>query len=191
MGLFHTATDKEILAARKKIIVEVGIPALVRQGFERAPFSTTWFGYYPGLHAYCYEFARLKEGGILEIVTIDVIGGEGWIQIRANALRLHPPPASVEALKGQDGLQFQLPPNNRNEMRLRIDDRPGLPLFHMFARKHKLGSYWTRKAFEREVERLSRLIEQDMNAIDGYFDRWHALHQPMDVDQMGHPTLKT
>lgn len=189
MGLFHSVTDKEILAQRKRIVLDVAIPALLKQRFERSPFSTAWFGYYPGNHFYMYELCRLQEGALLELVRITVHGGERWIQIHVNVFRLHPPANTLGALSGQDGLYFHMPPHNRTLMRLRLHDRPGPPIFWIFAPEHRLESFWTRSGFERGVKRLSRLIEQDMNGIDVFFKRWHQLHKPHDVDWTGQPML--
>lgn len=187
MGLFHTVSDKEILAARKRIVLDVGIPALMAQGFARSPFRTAWFGYYPGNDMYSYQLCRLRGRDLLECLEIMVVGRERWIRIQVNVFRLHPEPGSLDALSGLDGSQFMLPPNSESVMRLRMDDKQGPPIFRLlFGEEHRLGSYFTRGGFERRAKELSLLIEKDMKGIDAFIGRWHQIHKPKDVDWTGH-----
>lgn len=191
MALIYTASHKEVLAVRKQIVLNTGIPALIVQGFERSPYKS-WYGYYPGNHMYIYELCRLREQGLLECIEFVIFGRDRWIQIRLNAFRLHPAPDSLNALSGLNFMHFGLPPNNRTEMRLRQDDMKGPPIFWMlFGQDHKLGRYLTRKGFEERVAQLTRLIERDMKTIDAFLHRWHKLHTPNDVDWNGHPCQET
>ncbi len=185
MPLFDTATRKDRFRTRNKIVKEVALPALQGQGFIQAPYPS-WFGIYPGNRVYTYELCRLKGPDLLQLVEIFVHYGDRYIQIFVNVVRLQPAPATVEALNVSDPLHFGMPPISLTKMRLRLDGQKGPPILRIFDRQHKLGSSWTSAAFERRAKRLSQLIEQDMLGIDGFFDRWHELHEPQEV----HWTMK-
>lgn len=180
MPLFDTATRKDRFRTRNKIVKEVALPALQRQGFIQAPYPS-WFGIYPGNRLYNYELSRLKGSDLLQLVQIFIHYEDRFVQIFVNVVRLQPVVASVEALKVSDPRHFGMPPISWRKMRLRMDGQKGPPILRIFDRQHKLGSSWTSPAFERRAKRLSQLIEQDMRAIDGFFDRWHDLHEPQEV----------
>lgn len=74
-------------------------------------------------------------------------------------------------------MQFHLHPNSITEMRLRSDDFKGITLFNF--KKHKLHSFFTESGFQKRVDELGDLIEDDMNNIDSFVKRWHELHKPV------------
>jgi hypothetical protein len=81
MGLFYKVSPKEMTDLRKKIFLEKGIPALNQQGFVRSPFSTSWYGYQQGI-GYSYYLCRLTDNSTLETITVDIVRGDRWIQIK-------------------------------------------------------------------------------------------------------------
>ena len=173
MSLFYTATDKDLFRARNRIVKEVAIPTLFEQGFAQCPFSSS-FGAYPGNRRYYYWLCRLKAPDMLQLVHISVHHGNRWIQIHVNVVRLDPAPSTLEQLKTSDFRHFGMPPISWNEMRVRGVPKP-------FAREHRVGSYWTRRGYDRQVGRLSELIARDMRGINAFFDQWHAWHKPPQV----------
>ncbi|MCP9761988.1 DUF416 family protein [Lacihabitans soyangensis] len=189
MGLFYRATDKEILKDRNKIITEVAIPSLFKNGLVKSPFLGIWFGEYDkNIRGYSYELCRLSKGNLLEILEISVLKGEPWIKIHINIFILGQAPKHIEDLKGIDGINFHLPPNSNTKMRLRDDDYKGPPLFYMlFLPEHKLGTYFTKSGYESELEKLKNLIKSDLENIDSFIKRWHELHTPLVTDWEGNP----
>ena len=51
--------------------------------------------------------------------------------------------------------------------------------------EHKIGSYYSKSRFEREINRLKKLIKSDMENIDDFVTRWHELHKPHITDWEG------
>ncbi|MCD9017912.1 hypothetical protein [Parachryseolinea silvisoli] len=188
MGLFYTASPKEMTDIRKKIFLEAGLPALEKQGFVRSPFSTDWFGWYPNT-GYSYQLCRLTEGSVLESVSVDIIRGDCWIQVHLNIFKLQPHIASLEQLANLDGLKFHLPPNSISSMRLRSDDVVGPPIldYHYMFRNHKIGSYYTKRGLARNGERLREIIGSDLADIDYFVKRWHQKHRVVATTWEGAP----
>jgi hypothetical protein len=146
MGLFYSATAKELLETRKKIFLDKGMPTLHKNGFEKSPFSNSWFGK-DNTGSYSWEFCKLTENSSLQKVSVDIIRGDKYIQIRLNIFKLNSQIKSLQQLKNVDGIQFNLPPNSLSNMRLHVDDFRGIPLFNydfMF-RNHKLATYFTKQ----------------------------------------------
>lgn len=188
MGLFYTASPKELLQIRNKIFLDVGVPTLQKQGFQKSPFSTAWFGKNENV-GYSYELCRLSKSNELEMVSVHIVRGDRWIQISLNIFKLQPKLDSISQLLNIDGLQFHLPPNSISDMRLRIDDIKGPPILdynHMF-RNHKIKSYYTKSGLRKRAEELAKMIESDMNNIDYFIKRWYEIHKPMTTTWEGIP----
>jgi hypothetical protein len=187
MGLIYKVSDKEILNVRNEIFKEVGVPSLIENGFVLSPFKTAWHGQYDRSgKGYYYIFSRLSAEHNLEQISVSIFQGEKWIQIHLNVFELSPSINSLSLLKDLDGLEFGTPDKISTRMRLRSDDYKGPPLFYMlFLPEHKLGKFYTKKGFEKEVEKLKRLIQSDMQNINGFVERWHELHSPIKTDWDG------
>jgi hypothetical protein len=188
MKLFYRASAKEILEARNGIFVKKGIPALQKNGFRKSPFSTAWFGR-NNLGSFSYELCRLTEKSVLQIINVQIVRGDRWVQCYLNMFRLTPHLASLDPLNGLDGLHFGLPPNSISRMRLRSDDYKGIPLFYLlFGKMHKIGAYYSKRGFRGRLKALGELIEKDMLNIDSFNKRWYELHQPATVTWEGRTT---
>lgn len=186
MGLLYKISEKEFLEIRNKIFLKSGIPSLQKNGFEKSPFSTAWFGK-NNMGDYTYELCRVSEGSQLEIIVTHISKGDSWIKIFLNIFELYPEIKSIEQLNGVDGLQYHLPPNSLTKMRLRIDDIKGVPLFNydfMFG-GHKLKSFKTESGLNKRIEELSSLIKEDLTNIDSFVKRWFKLHQLNVTDWKG------
>lgn len=182
MGIFYKVSTKKLLAARNEIFLKNGIPILKKNGFKEMPFRAPWFGK-NNLGDYTYELCRLNEKRHLEIVTTHISKGDLWIKIFLNIFELKPHLKSLEQLKNLPIIQFYLPPNSLSEMRLRIDDFEGIPLFNTV--KHKVGFYYSERGFQKRLKELGELIENDLNNIDSFVNRWYELHTPMVTDWEG------
>jgi hypothetical protein len=187
MGLFYTASPKELLQIRNKIFLDFGLPVLQKKGFKKSPFSTAWFGKNPDI-GYSYELCRISNGE-LEIISVHIVKGDVWIQISLNVFKIQPDLNSLEQLSNLDGLKFHLPPNSVSNMRLRSDDIAGPPIlnYHYMFRNHKLKSYHTKAGLEKRSEELGKIIESDLNDIDNFIKRWHELHSPVATTWEGVP----
>ncbi len=180
MALFYRISDKKRLEAKNEIFVKKGIPALKRQGFEQSPFSSSWFGR-NNLNNFTYTMCRISSNSELEMITTHISRRDAWIQIFLNIFKLEPKLETLTELETRDGMQFSMPSDT--EMRLRMDDYKGPPLFHGV--RHKLKSFYTEKGFEESVQNLGELIKKDMENIDHFIKRWHELHRPMVTDWEG------
>ncbi|TJZ62966.1 hypothetical protein FAZ15_01310 [Sphingobacterium olei] len=178
--LFYTASDKEILKIRKEIFLERGIPALYKKGFVKAPFSGSLFGWHPGI-GHLYQLCRISDSKFLEMVSVDILRGDRWIQVGLNIFKLTPAVDDIEQLQGLSGIQYSIPPNSLTSMRLHSDDIRGIPLFScdFMADHHKLKYSFTKNGFEKQVNKLSNRIEKDLNDIDFFIKRWHELYSPI------------
>jgi hypothetical protein len=179
MGLFYKTTRKEILEIRNNIIKEVGIPTLKKKGFRKSPFPTSWFGR-DDSQGYTYYLCRLTGDSLLEDIEIQIVRDDNWIKIILNIFKLHPALDSLNKLKDVDGLQYKLPPNSITEMRLRSDDIIGPPIFRFpYSNGHRLKSFYTKDGLTKNIDKLRRIIENDLNDIDKFVTRWHELHKPL------------
>ncbi|WP_342644486.1 hypothetical protein [Mucilaginibacter sp. CSA2-8R] len=176
MCLFYKVPLKQLQQDRKDIFVNIGIPALERNGFQKSPFPVDWFGR-NNVGSYDYTLYRLNVQGHLEMIRTQVSRGDRWIKVFLNIFDVKPRLESLDKLKSEDGLQFHLLPNSFTRMQLRSDDFKGMPLFNTV--QHKLKSYYTKRGYQRSISRLSKLIEKDMKNIDRSVNRWHELHQPL------------
>lgn len=179
MGLFYKVSEKELLLIRNRIFLDNCLPALKKNGFEKSPFSTAWFGK-NNLGDFTYELCRVRKGSTLEIVVTHISKGDKWIKVFLNIFKISPDLKSIEQLQGVDGLQYHLPPNSLTKMRLRSDDIKGMPLldYHYMFGGHKIRSYQTKTGFNRQIRELSKRIEKDLYNIDFFVERWHELHEP-------------
>jgi hypothetical protein len=179
-------TEKDLLQIRNKIVSENALPRLKERGFNMSPFATAWNGR-NNLHDYEYELCRLAENKLLELLEIYIARGDRWIKFTLNIFEVHPEIQSIQQLKGIDGLQFRLPPNSLTEMRLRIDDVKGAPLFRLnYMNGHKLKRFRTESGMKQSVHRLTQTIEKDIADIDRFVARWHEMHCPLKTIWTGH-----
>ena len=192
MTIIYKASDKEILKIRNEIFKEVGIPALLENGFEFSPFKTSWHGQYDqSSRGYTYDFCRLSPNKFLEQISVDVINGERWIQIYLNIFELFPNVNSLSLLQENEGLEFGVPNKISTRMRLRSDDYKGPPIFYMlFLPEHKLGNYYTQKGYEKEVRKLKKLIQTHMQNINDFVKKWHEKFVPLKTDWEGNKIAK-
>jgi len=187
MGLFFSVSDKKLLEVRNKIFLESAIPALLKNGFEKSPFSTSWYGR-NNLGSFTYQLCRLSKQSELETITTEISKGDSWIKIFLNIFILQPKIDSIATLNELDGMQFDLPPNSISSMRLRLDDRKGPPIFHLLEKEHKIHSYYSEQGFDKQVKQLSNLLQADLNNINYFVARWHDMYpNPQTTDWGGHP----
>lgn len=176
MGLYYKVTPKKLLETKNEIFVKRGIPALIKNGFEKMPMTGAAYGR-NSFGDYTYSLARINSASHLETITTHICRGDKWIQIYLNVFKLKPAIESLNQLNGVDSMQFGLPPNKNSEMRLRSDDFKGMPLFN--TKQHKIKSSFTERGFQRQVIELGKLIEGDLSNIDSFIRRWHELHKPL------------
>ncbi|MCP9768760.1 hypothetical protein EGI22_12610 [Lacihabitans sp. LS3-19] len=185
MGLFYSATDKELLELRNKVFLAKGIQALIRNNFEKSLFRLTTFGR-NNLNDFQYEFCRIDKNKFLLFVNIDICRGDKYVQIYLNIFELHPNPLSLDNLLGLNGLEFRMYPNSNSRMRLRVDDSRGIPVLNLdLFKQHKIRTYFTKTGLIRELERLGNLLEDDLLSIDSFIKRWHEMHNPTMTDWEG------
>ncbi|TDO99190.1 hypothetical protein [Flavobacterium sp. 245] len=187
MGLIYKVENAALLKTRNEIFKEVGIPALLANGFEPDPYKTSWHGEYDrSIRGYIYQFSRISQEKYLERIEISIISGEKWIKIFLNIFEVKPNLSSLSLLKDFDGLKFSELAFRMTKIRLRSDEYMGPPLFYMlFLPEHKLGSFYTKWGYNRKTEKLRKLIKSDMENIDGFIERWHQLFFPIKIDWQG------
>ncbi|PIB26256.1 hypothetical protein [Maribacter sp. 4G9] len=180
--MFYKLKPKENLDLRNKLFLEKGIVALKKQGFEKSPFNTDWYGR-TNHNDFSYTMYRLKKENELQKIETHILRNENWIQIRLNIFKIRPEINSLEELKESDGLKFHLPPNSLTEMRLRSDTYDCMPLFYMlFLPEHKIGRYFTKNGFNKRLKELSELVLKDMRNIDFYIAKWKEKYKPKTVN---------
>src|SRR6218665_844379 len=175
MGLFYTVSQKELLQIRNKIFLDFGIPSLKKNGFQKSPFSTSYFGGFQ--FGYSYELCRLADRAELEVITVYIVRGDRWIQISLNIFKIEPKADSLSQLKGLEGIKFALPPCSSSDMRFNCD---------MF-RDHNIKSYYTKSGLEKRASDLGKIIETDLSNIDRFVKRWHEIYQPLTTTWEGVP----
>lgn len=187
MGLFHNVKPKELLDLRNKIVLNTAIPALLKSGFSKSPFSGPSYGR-NNLNDFSYDLCRLTSNSQLEFIDIYVCRGDRWIKFNLNIFQLSPSANSIEQLNGIDGIQFKLMPNTLTQLQLRVDTIKGAPLFSLrYMCGHKLKRSYTRYGLDRNLKNLTKTIEADLHQIDYFVKRWHALHKPLTTNWTGQP----
>lgn len=188
MGLFYSASSKELLQIRNKIFLDFGLPAIQKKGFKKSPFSTAWFGKNEDI-GYSYELCRLNAGDELEIISVHIVKGDVWIQISLNIFKIQPHIDSLEQLTKIDGLKFHLPPSSVSNMRLKSDDITGPPIlnYHYMFKNHKIRTYHTKAGLVKRAQELGKIIESDLSNIDYFIKRWHEIHKPIITSWEGAP----
>ena len=184
MGLFYTVNDKELLNLRNKIFVEKCIPILYLNGFERAPFTTAWFGR-NNIGGFSYYFCRLSEQSILQNIYVHISKGDKWIKLYLNIFELHPLVERMEQLQATGGLQYFLPPNNISEMRLPDYNIPPILQYRFWLNQHKVGWYFTKNGLVTEIDKLSEIINKDIITLDRQIARWNNKFKVNLVDWEG------
>lgn len=186
MNIIYSPSNKELLNIKNKVVLDIAIPLLLKEGFSRSPFSTAWFGR-NNLNDFDYELCRLAANSNLEVVRMYVAREDKWIQISLNIFELDPTPGSITELDNIDGLQFRLPPNSSTEIRLRSDDIKGPPIFRLkYMTGHKLKPFLTRAGLERSIIHLTNILKSDIENFDKFIKRWHELNKPLKTNWMGH-----
>ena len=181
MKLFYTPTDKDLLKDRNRIFIDSATPQLYKNNFIKSPFSTANFGK-NNLGDFTYEFIRLKSTSELETLTVHISKGDKYIKFYLNIFELKQQVQNEEELKGVDSLKLALPPLSLTKMRLRSDDYKFIPLITvLFYKEHKLARFFTKKGYNKQIEKLSKLITQDCSNIDKFARRWHVLHSSNSV----------
>ncbi|MBK5720198.1 hypothetical protein JGH11_04870 [Dysgonomonas sp. Marseille-P4677] len=184
MGLLFSISDKEMVKVKNQIFIEKGHPALLESGFEKAPFTSCWNGR-DSHHGFSYTYCRLKNH-FLETIDVHIIKGDKFIQLYLNIFELDPQVKYLEELKDSNYLNYIIPPNRLNRMRLRSDDYVWIPIITLCCfKKHKIGCYNSRWRLKRQIKKLEKLIEKDMSNIDSFVSRWHKLHIPKKIDWNG------
>lgn len=86
--LFYKVSIAEILKMRNNIVLQTVVPALERNGFVKAPFSSSNFGYVNS-DIYIYQMCRLVDNKYLESVSVDIARRDKYIKVFINALSCH------------------------------------------------------------------------------------------------------
>ena len=150
------ATKKEILKVKKDIFLKDILPTLKEKGFMEPPFKTPCFGWC-GV-GYIYDMYRLRNGKFLELVSVKIPQGDKYIQIFINAFEVCPELSNLSLLKELKGT-------------------PILSKEFWFG-SLKLGCYFTKTDYSKQVEKLKRMIKSRVDDIDAYFQIWYKSHRP-------------
>lgn len=106
--------------------------------------------------------------------------GDAWIQNYLNVFELNPPIVNLKQLEDSESVKFVIPPLVNSRMRLKLNGYKMIPLFvDLFIKQHKIGSYYTRSGFEKRIEELGNLIQEDFNHIDKFIDLWFKNNKPL------------
>ncbi|MBB1644826.1 MULTISPECIES: hypothetical protein [Sphingobacterium] len=188
MDYFFELSKKQLLKDRNDIFKEVGIPSLLKNGFEMSVFNNDSNGEFDPAHQeFNYNFCRLTENTYLEMLYVTINKNENNICFYICAFKLVPKIDSLISMKGTDGMPFYMTINNKNKyMQLRCDDYKGSPLYHMlFSPSYDIKCYFTKSGYEYKRQRLKHLVKSDMTNIDRFVKRWYELHKPIIKDPDG------
>jgi hypothetical protein len=173
MNLFYKQSKKELLEIRNKIFVEMGIPNLLKNGFQKSPFKDSSYGKHPNI-GYSYELCRIKNLINLEIIVVNICRDDRWIQINLNIFEIENPVESIESLNNLGGIKFHLPPNSKTEIRIHSMENT-IPLFNynFMLSTHKLKKFYSKNGLAKNAVRLAKKIEFDMVHIENFVKTWH------------------
>jgi hypothetical protein len=188
MGLFFKPSKKQLLTDRNEIFNEVGVPSLLKNGFEMSLFDNDCNGKFDSAHQeFNYNFCRLSKKGYLEMLYVTINSNENSIRFYMCIFKIVPKIDSLISMKGTDGMPFYMTVSNKNKyMELRCDDYGSSPLFNtLFLPAYKIGCYFTKSGYQSRLQKLKYLVESDMTNIDSFVKSWHKLHQPIHKDPVG------
>ena len=176
--MFYKVSEKEMLKDRNEIFLKDIVPILKEKGFEKSPFKSSCFGYCNS-YLYIYEMCRINSS-LLEFVETDICRKDKYIQIHINSFKLTPKIRSVSSLKGIDGLKYKIPPDSAKKMRIDVDFIDCPPIFSMdfWLKTLKIGLYFTKNGYARQIKRLKHLAQEKTRNIDCFFKKWYILHSP-------------
>lgn len=176
---YYNATEKKVLKIRNEIFLQDAVPILQEKGFEKSPFKTTCFGRLDSL-AYIYEMCRLRDDRFLDLITVNIHRKDKYIKIFINSFELFPQIASISQLSEVDGLKYHIPPNSKKKMRIDVDFIKGPPILSksFWFDQLELGSYFTKKGYCKQVEKLRKTVISKVRNIDLFFQKWSKLHSP-------------
>ena len=179
MNIFYKPTYKVVLEARNKVFQEKGIPALLKNGFSKSPYKSSWYGK-DNQGGYDYLHCKLiGKSRILHLRTY-IINKDIWIQNYLNIFDIKPEINLLSQLLDIDCINYFMPPCNLTSMRLKINGYKVMPLLRdMFVKQHKLGSYYTKSGFENRLIELGNVLEEDLNNIYHFVKMWQELHKPL------------
>lgn len=176
--MFCKVSEKEMLKDRNDIFLKSIVPILQEKGFEKSPFKPACFGYCNS-YVYIYEMCRLNNN-FLEFVETDICRKDKYVKIHINSFKLTPEIQSISSLKEIDGLKFKISSSNAKKMRLDVDfiDCPPVFSIDFWFKTLKIGHYFTRKGYVRQIEQLKNLMQAKVRNIDCFFKKWYARHSP-------------
>ena len=127
-----------------------------------------------------YDMCRLRESKFLELLTTTICRKDNYIQIRIMAFELTPRLKSLSLLKSINGIAYKVRPNNEKEMRLDTDFFESAPILskNFWRDPCKLGHYFTKRGYLKQVEKLRRTVKAEVSQIDDYFKKWYLVHTP-------------
>ncbi len=156
-----------------------------------SPFNGAWHGEYDkNNRSYTYQFCRIRQKIYLDILYVSIYQEDNRMNFHLYINELFPSVNSIDELRGYEGLPFSVTVKNKSKyMRLRSDDYKGPPLFYMlFLPEYKIGRYYTKSGYEREIKKLKKLIKSDMENIDHFVKRWYEIYRnPIKTTWEGDP----
>jgi hypothetical protein len=174
-----------ILNSKRKQIFFNALPYLEKQGFERAPFSTNWYGWYAGM-GYFYDLVRLSNS-YLEMLEIYIPMGCRRIGVDLNIVKLDPMPKSVSELKEKGSFNFCAQISN-TEQSLRWDiPKLGLlrNIFTPYYKNYNLKRAITPFGKKLRIRQLEKRLIEDFTNIDEFIELWHKVCTPYTTDWNG------
>ena len=153
--------------AQKDIILTAIIPTLEKQGFQRNPSPTSWWGWNYCIQGYDYTLVRLKDDE-LQRVEIVTFYGKSYFRFQLNVFRIIPNITDVAEWAEYDYNTFFpeiIWPSERKDIN-----------------KYKLRAFSSEKELEKKVRRLKLKFEKWASNIDKEFEDWRKDHSPAIID---------
>lgn len=183
--MFFNVSAKSLLLIRNSILTNA-IPALEEQGFEKSPFTSSWFGR-NNMGDFSYDFARLSNAH-LELISIHISKGDKWIKAYLNIFELLPIPKSLSELNNINGIAFKLAPDNQTKMRLDIELPKRRFIDFIFPKnEYRIKKYLTHSGLVRRQNKLENLLKSDFKNIDSKIELWYKINTPMITGWDGTP----
>ena len=185
--MLYRVSDKSLLQYRNSILKNA-IPILKKQGFEKSPFISSWFGR-NNLGDFSYDLACLSNS-YLELITIHISKGDKWIKAYLNIFDLFPVPKTLSELNKINGIAFRLAPNNQTQMGLYIELPKRNFINFIFPKKeYKLKFFLTCSGLTQRQCELENVLKHDFKNINLKIKMWHNVHKPTKTDWEGKSIL--